>query len=321
MSGRAKRHVTPSRIGLGMGRLVKNGMSAISSNLPHADDSDDSATPKTLFGYEIIGPLAQGAGSFLYYAICPTTNVTRVLKHVMIHGKKDKRFFEQLRTEYLLGKKVTSTGVRRAIEIRLARTWLGSVTEAAVILEYCEGKTLEEFVPRDPAERVAVFLRAAAAIAALNDFGYVHCDIKPANIVVTNRTHATIIDLGQACKIGSVKERIQGTPNFMAPEQTRKGEMTPKTDVFCFGATMYMALTGQPIPTMMTSGRGYSAETIDAMITPPNSIDPTISPELSQLILDCVKTAGNDRPENMHVVVSRLREEGINLIKKLEGDM
>ena len=62
--------------------------------------------------------------------------------------------------------------------------------------------------------------------------GFVHADIKPGNILVTERDEVKIIDLGQACATGTVKKRIQGTPGYMAPEQAHRQTITDKTDGF-----------------------------------------------------------------------------------------
>ena len=282
----------------------------------HGAFSADSV-PTALFGYEILGGLARGAGSVLYYCQAPDSTEVRVLKHVVITTEKEKRFYEQLRTEFLLGRKVIHPGLRRCLEMHVSRTWRGGVNEACVIMELCDGYTLEEYFPVDPTERVCIFLRCAMAIAALNDFGWVHCDLKPGNILIHGRAEAKVIDLGQACRIGTVKHRIQGTPNFMAPEQRRREPMTPKTDVFCFGATMYAALVGKPIPTVMTAGKGESVELVDGVVPAPHTLDAYIPEELSMLVMDCVKAIPEQRPRDMHRVVERLKEAGMAVVRRL----
>ena len=52
---------------------------------------------------------------------------------------------------------------------------------------------------------------------------FVHTDIKPNNIMVTESGEVKVIDFGQSCPIGHVKSRIQGTPDYIAPEQVEKG--------------------------------------------------------------------------------------------------
>ena len=53
-----------------------------------------------------------------------------------------------------------------------------------------------------------------------------------------------MIDYGQSCRIGTIKERIQGTPDYIAPEQVARRPVSVATDVFNLGASLYWALTG-----------------------------------------------------------------------------
>ncbi len=281
------------------------------------DSASDDRIPETLFGYTVLGFLARGAASVLYYVKHPKTPGIHVLKHVKVRSPRDERFYQQLRTEYLIGRKAIHPGIRRSLEIHVKRPWLKGVTEAALLMEHCDGYTLEERTPTDNTERACVFLRAATAIAALHEHGYVHCDVKPANIVVKALAHSTLIDLGQACPVGTIKERIQGTPNFMAPEQAHRGVMTPRTDVYCFGATLYITLTKVPLPTVMTASREDSSR-LDKLTTPPHVIDPSIPADLSSLVMDCARTSPEDRPADMRVVVDRLKEVGATTLQRVK---
>lgn len=283
----------------------------------HADPTLESASPAVLFGYTVLGYLARGSGSMLYYVKHPRRPGVSVLKHVTVSTPKEKRYFHQLRTEFLLSRKIEHPGVRRSIDLHVNRSLIQGVTEAALVMEHCDGYTLEERVPADNTERLCVFLRAAAALAALHDFGYVHCDIKPANIVVKAVAQSTIIDLGQACPIGTVKERIQGTAHFMAPEQARLREITPRTDIYCFGATMYKCLTKRPLPTVMTIG-GRSSRTLDGVTAPPHEIDASIPRDLSALVMQCVRADPRERPPDMNAVVNELKQVGANVMRRLE---
>jgi serine/threonine protein kinase len=73
-----------------------------------------------------------------------------------------------------------------------------------------------------------------------------------------------VIDLGQACAIGTAKSRIQGTPDYIAPEQVKCAAVTPQTDIYNLGATLYWALTGTHIPTLYTSSAARTASSSTA---------------------------------------------------------
>jgi len=113
--------------------------------------------------------------------------------------------------------------------------------------------------------------------------------------------------------MGTVKARIQGTPGYMAPEQAHRQAITPKTDIYNLGATMYWVLVHEVVPTSLPPKDELESLYTGALDTelikpptPPHEKDPSIHPILSKQILDCVQLHPDDRPESMSVVANRL---------------
>jgi serine/threonine protein kinase len=265
------------------------------------------ATPKTLFDYEVIDQIGEGAGSLIYVVDHPTTHQLYALKHVVRKTEKDDRFIEQLETEFEVGSKVTSPGLRRSIDLKINRTMLRRATDAALVLELFDGISLEQQLPRNLVDVVNTFIQTAQALAELHSLGYVHCDLKPNNILRDNASgQVKVIDLGQACKNGDIKTRVQGTPDYMAPEQVKCVPCTFKTDVFNFGATMYFALTGKKLPTLFTLKRGDNSFLLDSKIDTPRDLNPALPETLSNLVMECVRTNPAKRPTDMPELVRRL---------------
>ena len=113
--------------------------------------------------------------------------------------------------------------------------------------------------------------------------------------------------------MATVKERIQGTPDYIAPEQVHRRQITPKTDVYNFGATMYWVLTQQHIPTAMSTKSDSLVQGVDdARIerpTPAIELNPRVPKALSDLINHCVEVDPDKRPITMDKVVEVL--EGV----------
>lgn len=280
-------------------------MSAITSD--HLiDPALDPGLPKTLFDYAVVDLIGQGAGSLIYAVSHPQTRQVYALKHVLRKTEKDQRFIEQLETEFDVGKQVSHRGLRRSIDFKANRTLLRRITDAALILELFDGISLERQLPRNLTDLVNAFIQTAQALGALHAQGYVHCDLKPNNILRDNSGRVKVIDLGQAAKAGTIKRRIQGTPDYMAPEQVKCLPVTVKTDVFNLGATMYWALCGRKLPTLFTIKKSENSFLVDNQLATPKEINPLVPEPLSNLVMECVRTNPAKRPEDMHELTRRL---------------
>jgi serine/threonine protein kinase len=264
------------------------------------------ATPREIFGYEILGVLGQGAGSTIYAASHPETRQICALKHLIVKTEKEQRFVEQLRAEFEVGQKVRHAGLRKSLDLKVKANWLGKVSEAALIMEMVDGMPLDQQCPPSLMETLDCFVQSAHALHALHALGFVHCDLKPANILVGEGGATKVIDLGQACPVGTKKARIQGTPDFIAPEQVKCEPVTPRTDVFNFGATMYFCLTGEKLPTLFNIGKGQNSFLVDQSIRSPRDIKPSVPENLSNLVMDCVRIKQEKRPADMAEVARRL---------------
>ena len=78
--------------------------------------------------------------------------------------------------------------------------------------------------------------------------------MKPNNILLSRSADVKIIDYGLAWIKGEPKERVQGTPEYMAPETGRHKLINERTDIFNFGATMYRLVTFRLPPSTLAEG-------------------------------------------------------------------
>jgi len=261
--------------------------------------------PRKIFDYEVIDFLGEGAASLIYVVAHPQTQQLYALKHVRRQADKDQRFFDQLENEFSVTQQVSHPTLRKSIELRDNHTLFRKATEAALVMELFDGTALDAY-HNDVAALVDTFIQTAQGLAAMHAAGFAHCDLKPGNILVGPGGAVKVIDFGQACRMGSVKERIQGTPDFIAPEQVRRQPITPRTDVFNLGATMYWALGRRAIPTLFTLKQGKNSFLVDERISTPRELDPSVPEPLSNLVMECVRTSPQRRPEDMNELVRRL---------------
>jgi serine/threonine-protein kinase len=266
-----------------------------------------NSVPKKLFDYEVIEPLGEGARSTIYAVTHPQTKQLYALKHVKRKTEKDERFIEQLVNEYEIARKVNHPNLRKMVDMKTTRSLLLKITEAALIMELFDGVPLERGMPRSLGHLVQIFIATAKALEAMHQQNLVHCDLKPNNILVGSTGQVKVIDLGQACPVGTEKKRIQGTPDYIAPEQVKLRPVSPRTDIYNLGATMYWALTKRNIPTLYTVKRrhGHSIFTDDA-IPSPHTINPMVPEALSNFVMECVRSDPRKRPADMSEVIRRL---------------
>ncbi len=263
-------------------------------------------------GYRILAKIGKGAASELYAVQDPKTKQVWALKHVAKSSEKDRRFLEQVQTEYAVGSKLQHPAVRGVHRLIKHRKGF-RVQAVTLVMELVDATTLDQHPPQGHAQAVKVFHQVAEGLAHMHARGFVHADIKPSNVLVTEDDSVKIIDLGQACPIGTTKKRIQGTPGYMAPEQAHRQAITARTDVYNFGATMYWVLAGEVIPTSMPpkdDKESLYTGAVDASLVrppvPPHERDHSIHPLLSKQIIDCVKLHPDERPGSMAVVANRL---------------
>ena len=263
--------------------------------------------PKRLLHYDVQERLGVGARSTIYRVTDPETGRPYALKHVVRSDPKDIRFIEQMEREFEISSKFSHPYLRRSYKLKIVKTMFLKVTEAFLVMELVEGKPLEQSLPRDMGTLLDVFANTAEALKSMHTLGFVHADLKPNNIMRTNDGGMKLIDFGQSCKIGEVKERIQGTPDFIAPEQVARQPITIQTDVFNLGATLYWALCGQHIPTAYTvKKKGGNSLLSDELIQSPQQLNPSVPAVVSKLVMECIATRPAKRPNDMDVLAQRL---------------
>jgi serine/threonine-protein kinase len=254
-------------------------------------------------GYQVLEFIGSGARSTIWQVRDQTGGIY-ALKRVVRREPADYRFLEQAVNEYEAASRCDHPVIRKVFRMDRVRHWL-TVREVHLFMEWCVGQTVHDNRPERVPETIRVFGAVAEGLAHMNARGLVHADTKPNNIVVGPDGGVKLIDLGQSCPLGTVKERIQGTPDFIAPEQVHRHPLDARTDVYNFGASLYWALTGRPVPTVLPRDRKSNLRS-DYIVVPPERINEQVPVSLSKLVVECVDLNPSHRPDSMAEVVSRL---------------
>ncbi len=264
-------------------------------------------------GFTIKKRVGTGARSTIYLATDHQTNTDIALKRIIFERPEDARVFEQTENEYKVAQRINHPYIRKCYKLKKIRTML-KVNEMLLSMELFDGKSLEDTPTLSLVDVLLVFRMVATGLNAMHREGFIHCDVKPNNILMGKAGSIKIIDLGQSCKIGTTKRRIQGTPAYIAPEQVRRKPLGPRTDIFNLGATMYWALTGKNVPPLIHKRSGTLIQKrndtpgigIQRNYPAPHELKKGIPIEISRLVMDCVKDNPPQRPPNMMMVISRL---------------
>lgn len=128
-----------------------------------------------------------------------------------------------------------------------------------LVMEFVEGTNVHEMVsktgPLHYVQAVQYIAQAAAGLHHAHEKGFVHRDIKPSNLMVTKAGVIKILDMGLARSVTDEKDNltgqqaeseINGTPDFISPEQLLCESSDARTDIYSLGATLFALICGQP---------------------------------------------------------------------------
>ena len=264
----------------------------------------------TVEGYKVLAELGRGAASIIYL-VKDKDNHIWALKHVEKVEPKDQRFLDQAEAEYHVAHAMDHPAIRKIEKmIKRGKSMLSLETiHLYLLMELVDGISMESKPPKTFEEAVYIFEQTAEALHHMHTNGFVHADMKPNNIVVTAEDEVKLIDLGQSCRVDTVKERIQGTPDFIAPEQVHCRPITARTDVYNLGASMYWILTRRHIPTALGSSTSLLGKIDDNLIEKPKpaiELNPRIPAMLNDLIMHCLEIDPEKRPKDMKLVADKL---------------
>ncbi|MBT4076174.1 MAG: protein kinase, partial [Gammaproteobacteria bacterium] len=252
-----------------------------------------------LEGYSDLAKLTRGGMATVYKAQQDSLDRTVAIKFLsaeFLWDDQAKNFFDQ---ESLVIARLNHPNIIHIIDRGV--TVKG---RPYFVMDFIQGRELSEVTKQNKLSlnaRVQLLLQTCKGMAFAHKNGVVHRDIKPANILIDNEAHVFILDFGIALLEASGQsegEEIVGTPDYMSPEQFSDPQsVSHLSDIYSLGAVMFELFTGK-----------LPAEKLDDL---PGSL--TALPEvLAELILRCLKTNPEERPESAD-------EVAFSLLKILNG--
>jgi eukaryotic-like serine/threonine-protein kinase len=200
--------------------------------------------------------------------------------------ESDAALFDRFRREEEIGKNMDHPGVMKVFADQ-------DRSQVYMVMEWVEGRLLRKILDQDKklsVERaLRVTLRILDALDYIHAHGVVHRDLKPENIMVDSGDNIKLIDFGIASNAASRRitfaklSQTMGTPDYISPEQVRGKRGDARSDLYATGIMLYEMLTGKvpfsgPNPFVIMNDRLLNNP------VPPREVDPTISPQLQEII-------------------------------------
>ena len=209
----------------------------------------DNLTGRSLKGYELLERIGSGGFGAVYRAYQATIGREVAVKVILPHFANRPDFIRRFEAEAQLVARLEHLHI-----VPLYDYWR-EPNGAYLVMRWLRGGSAEEALEQGPfgLESAARLLdQVSAALSTAHTAAVVHRDLKPSNILLDEEGNAYLADFGIAVDLRREVRRdrfgnaVSGTPHYLAPEQARHEPVTPQSDIYSLGVTLYELLAGAP---------------------------------------------------------------------------
>ena len=251
--------------------------------------------------YKLLQMLGKGTSGVVYRALDTASGRSVALKIIDPEVFRDPEFGAERHSQFL---------AEASLAGMLIHPHIASILDASaerdsgyIAMELVTAGDLSRHTRQDALlpvpDVIEIAFNCCSALEYTSRVGIIHCDIKPANIMIAEGTDVRITDFGAAFlrKSQVVRTAAMGSPHYMSPEQIAGKDLTLHSDMYSLGVVLYELLTGR-LPFATDDLNDLTRKILTADPVPPSRLRPELSAQLDRTVLRALKKEPSERYES-----------------------
>lgn len=267
--------------------------------------------------YRIVELIGSGGMAQVYKAINMVNRKTVAVKMLKDEYKDDAEFLRRFSRE--------ANAILTLSHENIVRAYGAGTHDGLpyLVMEYVEGRTLKDLISKNGAlpvrTAIGITCQILDALYAAHSHGIIHRDVKPQNVIVTDKGRVKLADFGIAREVKASTvtfsgQKVLGSVHYISPEQAKGTIATEQSDLYSVGVCLYEMLTGS-VPFDSDSTVTIALMHLQEKPTPPIDLVPDLPPALNDIVL---KSLEKD-PENRYQTAREMRSDLVRSLSDPSG--